>query len=199
MSRYNGSLTREQFMFREMRMVAQLYKKGQNTSQIIESVMNENLFQYPTEREVKGKCRVALRRLEMISSSETLLGLLAEGTLREAKQAALVAMMCDSQLLADFMVEVVGEKYRRLEMTITKKDVNLFFEQLRERDQTVGEWSDSTVRRIRSVLMNVLRENGYLEGIGSEELIPVLISEEFETALRAAGLRRFLPAFNILE
>lgn len=199
MSRYNGSLTREQFMFREMRMVAQLYKKGQNTSQIIESVMRENLFQYPTEREVKGKCRVALRRLEMISSSETLLGLLAEGTLREAKQAALVAMMCDSQLLADFMVEVVGEKYRRLEMTITRKDVNLFFEQLRERDQAVGEWSDSTVRRIRSVLMNVLRENGYLEGIGSEELVPVLISEEFETALRAAGLRRFLPAFNILE
>lgn len=199
MSRYNGSLTREQFMFREMRMVAQLYKKGQNTSQITESVMRENLFQYPTEREVKGKCRVALRRLEMISSSETLLGLLAEGTLREAKQAALVAMMCDSQLLADFMVEVVGEKYRRLEMTITRKDVNLFFEQLRERDQAVGEWSDSTVRRIRSVLMNVLRENGYLEGIGSEELVPVLISEEFETALRAAGLRRFLPAFNILE
>lgn len=199
MSRYNGSLTREQFMFREMRMVAQLYKKGQNTSQIIESVMRENLFQYPTEREVKGKCRVALRRLEMISSSETLLGLLAEGTLREAKQAALVAMMCDSQLLADFMVEVVGEKYRRLEMTITRKDVNLFFEQLRERDQAVGEWSDSTVRRIRSVLMYVLRENGYLEGIGSEELVPVLISEEFETALRAAGLRRFLPAFNILE
>lgn len=199
MSRYNGSLTREQFMFREMRMVAQLYKKGQNTSQIIESVMRENLFQYPTEREVKGKCRVALRRLEMISSSETLLGLLAEGTLREAKQAALVAMMCDSQLLADFMVEVVGEKYRRLEMTITRKDVNLFFEQLREREQAVGEWSDSTVRRIRSVLMNVLRENGYLEGIGSEELVPVLISEEFETALRAAGLRGFLPAFNILE
>ena len=199
MSRYNGSLTREQFMFREIRIVAQLYRMGLDSSQIVNKVMEENLFQYPTEREIKGKCRVALRRLETIASSTMLLEFLAEGTLREAKQAALVAMMCDSRLLADFMVEVVGEKYRRLELTLTKKDVNLFFEQLCELDQTVADWSTSTVRRIQSVLMNVLRENGYLEGIGSEELIPVLISNDFETALRVAGLQRFLPAFNILE
>lgn len=199
MGQYNGSLTREQFMFREMRMVAQLYKQGLDPSGIINTVVEENLFQYPTEREIKGKCRVALRRLALIADSEALLDELAEGTLREAKQAALVAMMCDSQLLADFMVEVVGEKYRQLDLTLTRKDLNLFFARLSERDETVDGWSASTVQRIKSVLMNVLRETGYVEGIGSEELLPVLISESFETALRAAGLRRFLPAFNVLE
>lgn len=126
MGQYNGSLTREQFMFREMRMVAQLYKQGLDPSEIINTIVEENLFQYPTEREIKGKCRVALRRLALIADSETLLDELAEGTLREAKQAALVAMMCDSRLLADFMVEVVGEKYRQLDLTLTRKDLNLF-------------------------------------------------------------------------
>lgn len=91
-------------MFREMRIVAQLYKQGMDTSEIVSSVIEENLFQYPTEREIKGKCRVALRRLGMIADSETLLNDLAEGEPSEARQAALVAMMCDSRLLADFMV-----------------------------------------------------------------------------------------------
>lgn len=199
MDRYNGSLTREQFMFQEMRVVARLYREGLDASQIANRVIAENLFQYPTEREIKRKCRVALRRLEHISASEMLLDFLAEGSLREARQAALTAMMCDSQLLADFMVDVIGEKYRHLDLTLTRKDVNLFFDQLCERDTAVSSWSTSTVQRIKSVLMNVLRENGYLEGIGSEALLPVLVSEDFEGALRAAGLRRFLPAFNIGE
>lgn len=199
MSQYKGSLTREQFMFREMRIVAQLYKQGMDTSEIVSSVIEENLFQYPTEREIKGKCRVALRRLGMIADSETLLNDLAEGEPSEARQAALVAMMCDSRLLADFMVEVIGEKYRQLDLTLTRKDVNLYFERIRERDAAVDGWSTSTVQRIKAVLMNVLRENSYLQGIGSEELLPVLVSEEFETALRAAGLRHFLAAFNVFE
>lgn len=186
-------------MFREMRIVAQLYKQGMDTSEIANSVIEENLFQYPTEREIKGKCRVALRRLGTIADSETLLNDLAEGDPSEARQAALVAMMCDSQLLADFMVEVIGEKYRQLDLSLTRKDINLFFARIRERDAAVDGWSTSTVQRIKGVLMNVLRETGYLQGIGSEELLPVLISEEFETALRAAGLRRFLAAFNVFE
>ena len=47
--------------------------------------------------------------------------------------------------------------------------------------------------------MNVLRENGYLEKIGSTRLCPVQISDEFERALRAAGMQRFLPAFNVID
>lgn len=199
MSRYNGSLTREQFMFREMRIVAQLYRKGLCESEIVRRVESENLFQYPTEREIKGKCRVALRRPSYISKSETLVDLLAEGTIAEAKQAALVAMMCDSRLLAEFMVEVVGEKYRSLDSSLTQKDVQLFFAQLCEKDEDAAAWSLSTVKKIKSVLMTVLRENGYLEGIKSETLLPVTISEEFASALRALGLQWFAPAFQVLN
>lgn len=199
MSYYNGSLTREQFMFREMRIVAQLYKKGLDEFEIVRRIKSENLFQYPTEREIKGKCRVALRRLSYISKSETLVDLLAEGTITEAKQAALVAMMCDSRLLTEFMIEIVGEKYRSWDMSLTQKDVHLFFAQLCEKDEGVAEWSLSTVRKIKSVLMNVLRENGYLEESKSERLLPVMISEEFASALNTLGLQEFEAAFYVLN
>lgn len=75
----------------------------------------------------------------------------------------------------------------------------MFFACLGEKDEAVAAWSPETVKRIKSVLMNVLRENGYLEKIGSTRLCPVQISDEFERALRAAGMQRFLPAFNGID
>lgn len=198
-ARYSGALTREQFMFREMRIVARLVRQGLAQAEIVERVFDENLFQYPTERELRSKCRAALKRLSCIEHSPALVEILAEGALSEARQAALVAMMAQSRLTEEFMTEVVGEKYRLLDMTLTQKDVRLFFERLCERDGAVAGWSSSTVKRIGSVLMNVLRENGYLEKIGSETLCQVLISAELEQALRDAGFQRFLPAFNVLN
>ena len=50
---YSGALTREQFMFQEMRITARLKLEGLTDQDIIASVYEDNLFQYPTEREMK--------------------------------------------------------------------------------------------------------------------------------------------------
>ena len=52
-SPYNAVLTREQFLFYEMRTTARLIAEGLEDSEIIERVVQENLFQYPTEKMVK--------------------------------------------------------------------------------------------------------------------------------------------------
>ena len=124
---------------------------------------------------------------------------LADGTIGEAKQAALVAMMGQSRLLFEFMTTVIGEKYRQLDMTFTAKDMNLFFARLCEESEDVVHWSASTVKRIKAVLTNVLRENGYLEKIGSEMLCPVLIFDACRRALEEAGMQRFLVAFYTID
>ena len=196
---YSGALTREQFMFREMRMVARLYRQGLQDADVMARVFDENLFQYPTEREIKRKCRAALKRLRCIADSDALVALLADGTIGEAKQTALVAMMGQSRLLFEFMTTVIGEKYRQLDMTFTAKDMNLFFARLCEESEDVVHWSASTVKRIKAVLTNVLRENGYLEKIGSEMLCPVLIFDACRRALEEAGMQRFLVAFYTID
>lgn len=50
-SKYNGSdgLTREQFLFHEMRVTARLMDGGLDDKQIVDAVINDNLFQYLTE------------------------------------------------------------------------------------------------------------------------------------------------------
>lgn len=197
--RYSGSLTREQFMFQEMRITARMLREGLAKEEILARVVEENLFQYPTEREIKSKCRACLARLECISDMPAVEAALAEGVLSEARQAALISMMCQNRLVAEFMVGVIGEKYRTLDLTITRKDMNLFFQNLAEREETVAGWSDNTIAKIKSVLRNCLREAEYIADSKSEILLPVMIPEEFVDDLKLAGHREFLPAFNVLD
>ena len=195
---YSGALTREQFMFQEMRITARLKLEGLTDQDIIASVYEDNLFQYPTEREIKSKCRACLKRLDCIADKPYVLDVLANGTIGEAKQAALVALMCQSLLMQDFMVTIIGDKYRRLDMTLTRRDMNLFFERLAEQSEDVASWSEQTIKKLKVVIRACLRETEYIQGT-EETLYPVLLSDEFAAALKEAGYRHFLPAFNVFD
>lgn len=196
---YSGGLTREQFMFSEMRITARLKQSGLSDKEILDKVYQENLFQYPTEKEIKSKCKACLKRIKAIEGMPTIMNALADGTVAEAKQATLIAMMCQSQLLAEFMVTVIGTKYRTLDMTITKKDMNMFFQHLQQTDEDVASWSDNTIYKLKVVFRTCLRETGYIQGVGSEELLPVYLPEEFIQDMKDAGLSSWLPAFNVLD
>ena len=103
----NGALTREQFMFQEMRIIARLRIKGFSDQEILDRVFQENLFQYPTEREIKSKCRACLKRLDSMADIPFAIDALANSTIGEAKQAALIALMCRSLLMRDFLINVI--------------------------------------------------------------------------------------------
>ena len=47
---YNGGLTREQFLFYEIRVVSSLLVNGYSRDEALTKIKDENLFQFPTER-----------------------------------------------------------------------------------------------------------------------------------------------------
>lgn len=47
---YKASLTREQFLFYEIRVVAKLRMQGETSDGSLKKVLEDNLFQFPTER-----------------------------------------------------------------------------------------------------------------------------------------------------
>lgn len=196
---YDGALTREQFMFLEMRKVAQMTIQGMTEEEILSRVYDDNLFQYPTQREIKSKCRACLKRVAQIKGMPRMMEALAEGLAADGRLAALIALMLQNRLVAEFMVGVVGEKYRTLDYSLTRKDMNLFLMRLAEQDENVAGWREQTVKRIRGVLHRCLTETGYLDDMRTEKLNPVLLPMEMENELRENGLRAFLPAFNILD
>ena len=61
-SPYNAAITREQFLFYEMRTTAKLVCEGLNKDEVTDRIVKENLFQYPTEKSVRKMASACLRR-----------------------------------------------------------------------------------------------------------------------------------------
>ena len=53
---YNGGLTREQFLFYEIRTFSSLHLQGYDKDKIIERIKAENLFQFPTVKKRSIAC-----------------------------------------------------------------------------------------------------------------------------------------------
>ena len=194
----SGQLTREQFLFYEMRTTARLLTEGFSENETIDRIVKENLFQYPTEKTIRTMARTCVARLRALDSEELIRGV-AEADSVTARQICLYAMMKRYRLVWDFMLTVVGAKYRSLDTSFGKIDMNAFFMRLQEQDDYVASWSEGTVTKIKQVLARILVENEYMDSTAAEHLNPVLISPLLEDAIRASGQELALPAFNCLN
>ena len=192
---YSGGLTREQFLFFEMQIVAGLVLKGGTRSEIADEIYAENLFQFPTERMIRSMTRTCFKRLDALES-EPLICCLANASAEVAKQVNLYSIMSENSIVYDFMTEVIGGKYRSQELDFSAKDVNLFLAELAEKVPAVNGWSEATLKKIRQVLVRFLVECEYLESPRSQQLQPVYLYPELEEAIRAKGDEAALAAFN---
>jgi len=197
-SPYNGALTREQFLFYEMRTMAKLVAAGLTDEEATEAIIKDNLFQYPTEKSIKNLAGVCLKRLHSMND-DCLMEAIAKLPADAAKQICLYAMMKKNRLVWDFMITVIGEKYRILDTSFGKVDLNTFFMRLTEQDDNVASWSDATVQKIKQVLVRILVENEYLDSTRADHLNPVLIGSLLEERIRANDHNAALIAFNCLS
>lgn len=111
------------------------------------------------------------------------------------RQANLYAMMRSYRLMWDFMVGMVGEHYRTLDLRLTRADITRFIGQWCASDEKASRWAESTRRRIGSTLLNALMTCGYLDGPRGGELRPVLVDGEVEQGILRNGDGAALVAF----
>lgn len=192
---YNGALTREQFLFHEMRTTARLLQEGLPEEEAIRRIIEENLFQYPTERQIRNIAKVCISRLRALEDL-SLIDVIASQPSETAKQICLYAMMLHNRLVWDFMLTVIGDKYRQQDLAFSKLDVNVFIMRLQEQDDHVASWKESTVNKIKQVLVKILVENGYLDNNKADRLNTVLISPVLENAIKNHNHHAALAAFN---
>lgn len=192
---YKASITREPFLFYEMRTTAKLMAVGLDDDAVINEIVENNLFQYPTVKSVKRMAGACVLRLKNMNDESLILAIANESS-DVAKQVCLYAMMKQSKLITDFMITVVGEKYRIKDTSFGRMDLNVFFMRLQEQNDTVATWSESTITKLKQVIIKILVENEYLDNIKSEQLNPVWLFPILENAIKANGDKDMLPAFN---
>lgn len=194
-SPYNAAITREQFLFYEVRTTAKLVCKNLTPDEVVERIIADNLFQYPTEKSIRKMTLACLRRLEALGD-ETLVKAIATQPSDVAKQICLYAMMKQYRLIWDFMITVIGEKYRLSDTAFGKIDLNSYFLRLQEQDDWVATWSDSTITKLKQVIAKLLVENEYLDSVKATKINPVWLQPVLENAIRENGDEIALPAFN---
>lgn len=192
---YVASLTREPFLFYEMRSTAKLMAAGLSEEAIVKDIVEQNLFQYPTEKSITRMAKACIKRLHALGD-ESLIAMIASQPTDVAKQICLYAMMKQSRLIWEFMLTVIGEKYRLRDMSFGKIDLNTFFMRLQEQNDTVASWSDTTITKLKQIIARVLVETEYLDSIKTDHLNPVWLHPALENAIRSNGDMAALPAFN---
>ena len=192
---YIASLTREPFLFYEMRTTAKLLSSGMSNNDVVTQITSDNLFQYPTEKSVARMAKACLKRLAAMDDND-LVRAIAQQPTDVAKQICLYAMMKQSRLMWEFMLTVIGEKYRLKDSSFGR----IFFYnniiRFKEQDDAVATWSEGTITKLKQVLAKVLVENEYLDDIRADHLNPVYLHPILENAIRCHGDLMVLPAFN---
>ena len=192
---YIASSTREPFLFYEMRTTAKLLSSGMSNNDVVTQITSDNLFQYPTEKSVARMAKACLKRLAAMDDND-LVRAIAQQPTDVAKQICLYAMMKQSRLMWEFMLTVIGEKYRLKDSSFGRIDLNTYFMRLQEQDDAVATWSEGTITKLKQVLAKVLVENEYLDDIRADHLNPVYLHPILENAIRNHGDLMVLPAFN---
>ena len=192
---YIASLTREPFLFYEMRTTAKLINSGLSEEDTVAQITKNNLFQYPTEKSVARMAKACIKRLAAMEDL-VLIKAIAKQPTDVSKQICLYAMMKQSRLMWEFMLTVIGEKYRLKDSSFGRIDLNIYFMRLQEQDDAVATWSEGTITKLKQVLAKVLVENEYLDDVRADHLNPVYLHPILENAIRSHGELMVLPAFN---
>lgn len=197
MTRIDGAqITREQFLMREMRIACQLRDEGLNDDDLISTIKDGNLIQYPTERMVGNIARVCVKRMNAVES-ERIVHIIATGLPEASAQANLYAMMCTYPLVRDFMVNEVGRRYREYDLALGQMEMNAYMTRLQTEYENLSEVSDSTIGKIKQVLRRGLIECGMLSSARSEKLEPLFMDFDVRDAITGKGDLEALSAFNV--
>jgi len=159
--RYRADLAAGSLKIAETRIIAGLLLGGVDEAGWKQSMVKDNALQAKNPATAIRLGRLIRQRLETMSPE--LWRMVRDGTVVVATHAVLAAAIKHSNLLGDFLDLVVRDEYRRFGEALTKKLWFDFLEGCRGRDPQLPQWRESTARRLRSSVFQILAQAGYIK------------------------------------
>ena len=85
------------FLFYEMRSTAKLMVSGLSDEAVVKEIVDQNLFQYPTEKSITRMAKACIKRLQAMEDDSLIFAIASQPT-DVAKQICLYALMKQSRL-----------------------------------------------------------------------------------------------------
>jgi hypothetical protein len=174
--KYCADLTAGSLKVPETRAMAGLLLREVDEQAWKDAVVTQNLLQARNPATAVRLGRLIRKRLEMMDSD--LWRLVRDGSAVVATHAILAAAVKHSALLGDFLDLVVREQYRVFGKCLTNKHWDNYLDDCRSRDPDMPQWNDSTRRRLRSSVFQILAQAGYINNTKSRQLQTVHIASQ---------------------
>jgi len=179
---YQMSFTTGGLFYHESLQVAELYEKTGDWRKTRKQVLSENILQARTESSSKRRAREICSRLALLTKNQ--LQLLGSGSRQEQQYLLWVAACKRYAFIRDFTVEIVREKYLRMDLNLQRADYNIFFDEKAQWHENLDKLKDSTKNKLRQVLFKTMREaeiisqeNMIIPGLLTENLVRVLAED----------------------
>ena len=174
--RYKADITAGSLKLAESRVIADLLLRGVNGREWDAAILDWNVLQARTPATAKRLARLIRGRLSLMDAD--LWRLVRDGSGDVATHAALAAAVKHSPLLGDFLDLVVREQYRVFAATLTNKLWDDYLDDCRGRDPEMPIRNESTRKRLRSSVFQILAQAGYIESTRSKKLQTVHIASQ---------------------
>ena len=156
MKKYSAGFTSTGLYKQEIREVLRLQRKGLSRTEIVQEVLDHNLFQMRSEAGIRDKLQKVLQRIS--SFDRTLLESYIEGTRFEENALILYSYLHTFRLPYEFFMEIVLYNYLHHQGVLRKVELDFFFERKESETEVIARWSPNTKQRLKSSMLMFFRE-----------------------------------------
>ena len=190
--KYSAKLTGNPFLYTEIKEAAKLIQSGLSEKEIRIKAVEENIFNYKTIKSVPKRLHAIFERLNSID--DKLSEMLAKSPNEVGRLINLYGIMKTDTLFLEFMEEVVLECYKNHQVKLINSDILRFFDNKSEQDQIVKNFSESTLKKLKQVYINILIGAGYIKDKKTLEISVPVFYFELTNHLEVIGDKRYLRA-----
>jgi len=167
--------TKDYFWFQETRQAIQtIVDKGMAVDDIASLSDMDNFFSAVSKGRAKETAQGVIRRLKV--ANDEFFRFFIEQSIEQQKLLVMVLIMVEDRTAFEFMNEVFKEKLILGDLTLSDGNVIGFIHSIQAKDTKAAEWSDGSVKKLRTCLKGFLRESGLAvsEGRNLKIVRPIL-------------------------
>jgi hypothetical protein len=181
--RYKADITAGALKLPESRIIADMLLRQVDAEGWKDAIVKKNVLQARSPSTASRLTKLIRGRLATMGPDLWILIRDGKGTV--ATHAIFAAAVKHSPLLGDFLEIVVGEQYRLFSPALSNKMFADYLEGCRERDPEMPQWNETTRRRLRSSVFQMLAQAGYIENTRSLKLQTVHVADQVLSYLKA--------------
>ena len=169
--------------------------EGRTWEEIKKASEEENLFGAPTPARAKQIWNTVSARTKALDDS--FYPIFMNSDLAAQKLYALVAVMANDTLFAEFVYEIIREKMIIGINEYSPSDIRLFFKHKQEQSEKAAGWTDQTLERLGHSYRNFLYEAGVTDnGRGIRKILKPILDPEMESWLKEQHMDYYLKALK---